>query len=128
MGEYEDDFDASLSGGHSHSHSRSYSHNDNISGNAVQLIRSIMGEPQRVKVRLSTGYIAYCPQVPAMHSGSIRSNILMGAPLEHARYMKVLAGCCLLQDLQVCVVVYIYSLSALRISVFIFYNTIIVFV
>lgn len=98
MSEY-DDFNASFSS----NNSRSFSQNDNISGNAVQLIRSIMGEPaaHRVKISLSTGNVGYCPQVPAMHSGSIRSNILMGCPLEHARYMKVLAGCCLLQDLQV---------------------------
>lgn len=97
MSEY-DDFNSSFGGS---SPSRSYSHNDNISGNALQLIRSIVEEPQCIKISISTGNVSYCPQVAPMHSGSIRSNILMGSAFQHARYMKVLAGCCLLQDLQV---------------------------
>ena len=43
--------------------------------------------------------VAYCSQVPVLHSGSIRSNILFGAAMETARYRRVLEGCGLLKDI-----------------------------
>eukprot|EP01034_Spumella_vulgaris_P022151 gene22151-28258_t len=43
--------------------------------------------------------IAYCAQVPPMHSGSVRSNIVMGDAFDAARYRDVLRGCCLGPDL-----------------------------
>lgn len=42
--------------------------------------------------------VAYCPQQPVMHAGSVRSNILFGAPWNAARYRRVLAGCSLEAD------------------------------
>ena len=43
--------------------------------------------------------MAYCGQVPVMHSGSVRANILFGAPMETRRYRSVLRGCGLLLDM-----------------------------
>ena len=69
--------------------------------NALQLIRSVVHAPPRNLSNLSTCNIAYCPQVPSMHAGSIRSNILMGSEMDEVRYRDVLRGCCLLQDIEV---------------------------
>ncbi len=69
--------------------------------NALQLIRSVAHAPQRHLSNLSTSNVAYCPQVPSMHAGSIRSNILMGSEMDQARYRDVLQGCCLLKDIEV---------------------------
>ena len=47
--------------------------------------------------------ISYCPQLPSIHTGSVRANILMGSALEQSWYDEVLDGCCLADDLrQVC--------------------------
>ena len=46
-------------------------------------------------------YYAYCSQQPFMHSGSIRSNILLGADFNAARYNEIIVGCGLDQDFQV---------------------------
>lgn len=72
------------------------------SGSAVQLVRSILEDrkqPRRSNV--CTGNVAYCPQVPPMHAGSMRSNILMGSEYDEELYHSVLEGCCLAQDLEV---------------------------
>ena len=44
---------------------------------------------------------AYCPQIPCMLDGSVRSNILMGHELIPSLYEDVLAGCGLRQDMMV---------------------------
>lgn len=44
---------------------------------------------------------AYCPQIPTILDGSVRSNILMGHELVPSRYEEVLAGCGLRQDMMV---------------------------
>jgi hypothetical protein len=54
-----------------------------------------------VRSRVGTGNVAYCPQVPAMHSGTVRANVLMGCGMDLLRYQKVLQGCCLTQDIEV---------------------------
>lgn len=73
-----------------------------MSGNALQLIRSVLDERRgSTRSNVCTGNVAYCPQVPPMHAGSIRSNILMGAELDEEVYHSVLEGCCLVQDLEV---------------------------
>lgn len=81
----------------------SYGRNDSISGcgNALQLIRAVASDPQRNRSSQVTSNLAYCPQVPCMHAGSIRSNILMGSEMEEKRYRSVLEGCCLQQDIEV---------------------------
>ena len=45
------------------------------------------------------GNISCAPQVPWIFSGSLRENILFGAPFEEGRYERVLAGCGLLEDI-----------------------------
>jgi hypothetical protein len=47
---------------------------------------------------------AYCPQIPTILDGSVRSNILMGHELVPSRYEDVLMGCGLRQDMMVCMV------------------------
>jgi len=44
---------------------------------------------------------AYCPQIPSILNGSVRSNILMGHELIPSRYEEVLVGCGLRQDMMV---------------------------
>lgn len=44
---------------------------------------------------------AFCPQQPYMHSGSVRSNIIMDAVFEPERYAAIVAGCGLDTDFQV---------------------------
>ena len=44
---------------------------------------------------------AYCPQIPTILDGSVRSNILMGHELVPSRYEEVLAGCGLRRDMMV---------------------------
>jgi len=44
---------------------------------------------------------AYCPQIPTILDGSVRSNILMGHELVPSRYEEVLTGCGLRQDMMV---------------------------
>jgi ATP-binding cassette subfamily C (CFTR/MRP) protein 2 len=69
---------------------------------ALQLVRAALSEhASRRRTQVCTGNVAYCPQVPAMHAGSIRSNILMGSEYDEQRYQEVLDGCCLYEDLQV---------------------------
>lgn len=43
---------------------------------------------------------AYCPQLPPMHSGSVRENILMGSKMAEDLYRDILRGCQLLPDIQ----------------------------
>eukprot|EP01038_Epipyxis_sp_PR26KG_P008584 gene8584-11599_t len=43
--------------------------------------------------------IAYCSQSPSLHSGSIRSNILMGEVYDEEWYNNVIHGCCLEEDI-----------------------------
>ena len=43
--------------------------------------------------------MAYAPQDAYLRSGSVRDNILFGAPFDARRYARVLHGCALLDDL-----------------------------
>jgi hypothetical protein len=72
-----------------------------MTGSAVQLIRSVLDERSRSRSNVCTGNVAYCPQLPPMHAGTIRSNILMGSGYDASLYHSVLDGCCLTQDLEV---------------------------
>ena len=73
-----------------------------LSGNAMQLIRAALQDRHTsTRINVCTGNVAYCPQQPPMMSGSIRSNILMGAGYDEDVYREVLEGCCLLKDLEV---------------------------
>jgi ABC-type multidrug transport system fused ATPase/permease subunit len=49
----------------------------------------------------SKGKISYCAQVPAVFSGTIKSNIIMGNEFEIDRYQRILEGCCLIPDCNV---------------------------
>ena len=99
----------------------SYSQNDTVSGSALQLIRSVLDESKQRRTQVCTGNVAYCPQVPPMHTGTVRSNILMGSEMEEEAYHAVLEGCCLMQDIQVrfllvyedvfCLSMYVYALT-----------------
>ena len=44
---------------------------------------------------------AFCPQQPYMHTGSVRSNIIMDSAFEPERYAAIVAGCALDTDFQV---------------------------
>uniref|UniRef100_A0A0K2U2L0 ABC transporter domain-containing protein n=1 Tax=Lepeophtheirus salmonis TaxID=72036 RepID=A0A0K2U2L0_LEPSM len=46
------------------------------------------------------GKISYASQEPWIFSGTIRQNILLGAPMNHKRYLKVLKVCSLDHDLE----------------------------
>ena len=45
------------------------------------------------------GRVSYVPQKPWIWNGTLRENILFGAPLDRNRYDAVLAACGLLRDL-----------------------------
>lgn len=45
--------------------------------------------------------IAYCSQQPFIHTGTIRSNILMGDVYNKKKYTEIVEGCCLLPDFNV---------------------------
>ena len=100
----------------------SYSQNDTVSGSALQLIRSVLDESKQRRTQVCTGNVAYCPQVPPMHTGTVRSNILMGSEMEEEAYHAVLEGCCLMQDVQVLYItilmcIYLYSMVILLLYV-----------
>ena len=42
----------------------------------------------------------YCPQTPALLTGSIISNITWGLPYDATIFQQVVSGCCLLPDFQ----------------------------
>ncbi len=44
------------------------------------------------------GRVSYCGQVPAIFTGSVRSNIIMGQDYDLDRYHLIVEGCCLLPD------------------------------
>ena len=98
--------------------SSSFSFSDNVSATgALQLLKSVLEEQPpalRHRVNINTGNVAYCPQSPPMHAGSIRSNILMGSAMDEERYQSVLDGCCLLHDLKVGVYIILYCFSRYR--------------
>jgi ABC-type multidrug transport system fused ATPase/permease subunit len=50
---------------------------------------------------LRKGRISYCGQVPAVFTGSVKTNILMGNDYILNRYHRVVEGCCLLPDFEV---------------------------
>lgn len=37
--------------------------------------------------------VSYCSQSPAMHAGSVRSNVCFESPFLEARYLEVMRGC-----------------------------------
>uniref|UniRef100_A0A8C9XFQ8 ATP-binding cassette, sub-family C (CFTR/MRP), member 12 n=1 Tax=Sander lucioperca TaxID=283035 RepID=A0A8C9XFQ8_SANLU len=47
------------------------------------------------------GSIAYAAQQAWIFYGTVRDNILMGEPLDHSRYNRVLSCCCLEDDLKI---------------------------
>ncbi|XP_028437864.1 multidrug resistance-associated protein 9 isoform X2 [Perca flavescens] len=47
------------------------------------------------------GSIAYAAQQAWIFHGTVRDNILMGEPLDHSRYNRVLSCCCLEDDLKI---------------------------
>lgn len=46
-----------------------------------------------------TTRFSYCAQVPALHNGTVRENVLFGSPFHDARYQEVTEGCGLLPDI-----------------------------
>lgn len=44
---------------------------------------------------------AFCPQQPYMHTGSVRSNIIMNSAFDADKYAAIVAGCGLDRDFQV---------------------------
>eukprot|EP00250_Pteridium_aquilinum_P021235 c25063_g1_i1 orf=493-5031(-) len=64
------------------------------------LLAALLGEMVKVSGTAKTaGSIAYVPQSSWIQNATIMDNILFGAPLDHARYQKVLFVCGLEQDL-----------------------------
>lgn len=46
------------------------------------------------------GSVSLCPQRPALHTGTIKSNILFETPFDSRRYQHILRGCCLDEDFE----------------------------
>lgn len=44
---------------------------------------------------------SYCAQIPSLHAGTVKDNILMGAVFDEKRYKSVIIGCQLLADTKV---------------------------
>ena len=53
----------------------------------------------RAVVRKEHTAVAYVPQVAWIRTASVRDNVLFGSPYHASRYNKVLAACCLHDDL-----------------------------
>jgi len=70
------------------------------SGKSTSLL-GLLGEVKLVSgaVRHQT-LMSYCPQLPIIHVGTIRDNILMNTKMDLDRYNTVLEGCRLLHDLE----------------------------
>lgn len=68
----------------------------------TSLLRAMIGRLQRTggTSTIAWNRVAYCPQTPWIHSGTIRSNILFGQEYEKSRYEEVLRACCLEEDLK----------------------------
>eukprot|EP00898_Chlorokybus_atmophyticus_P001163 jgi/Chlat1/2047/Chrsp17S02516 len=65
------------------------------------LLLSILKELKVVEGNiLSYGNTAYVPQVPWLHTGTLRDNVLFGADYDANRYQQVLKACCLDDDLR----------------------------
>uniref|UniRef100_A0A182K3R2 Uncharacterized protein n=1 Tax=Anopheles christyi TaxID=43041 RepID=A0A182K3R2_9DIPT len=66
------------------------------------LLRAMIGRLQRTAgvCTIAWNRVAYCPQTPWIHSGTIRSNIVFGQEYEPTRYEQVLRACCLEDDLR----------------------------
>jgi len=47
-----------------------------------------------------TATVSYCPQIPLLHSGTIRENIIMGSEFDEDRYGGILKGCGLDIDIE----------------------------
>ena len=47
-----------------------------------------------------TATVSYCPQIPLLHSGTIRENIIMGSEYDEHRYDDILKGCGLDTDIE----------------------------
>ena len=65
------------------------------------LLRALLGE-LRLRGGATAalgGRVSYVPQKPWIWNGTLRENILFGAPLDRGRYDAVLAACGLLRDL-----------------------------
>ena len=64
------------------------------------LLSALLGEVACVHGRCSLegSRVAYSPQEPWILAGTLRANILFGAPLEVGRLARVLAACCLEPD------------------------------
>eukprot|EP01133_Synstelium_polycarpum_P011421 gene11421-13311_t len=66
----------------------------------TSLVSALIGEIQRVYGTVKTpSSIGYTPQIPWLVNGSIRDNILFGAPYNQKRYALVIEACCLKPDL-----------------------------
>lgn len=47
------------------------------------------------------GSVSLCPQKPALHTGSIKSNVLFESPFDVRRYHRIMKGCCLDEDFNI---------------------------
>ncbi len=70
------------------------------------LLSAILGEMDRQedegKSSVNTkGSIAYVSQQAWIQNASLRDNILFGAPLDSAKYDKIIEACALKQDLEI---------------------------
>ena len=67
------------------------------------LVAALLGRMTRVAgdERLPDVPAAYVPQTPWCAHGTVRENILFGAPFDEARYRRVIFACALEQDLRI---------------------------
>ncbi|UJR19499.1 hypothetical protein I4U23_022628 [Adineta vaga] len=66
------------------------------------LLSAILGEINLIsgKLQLATNSISYAPQSAWIFADTIRSNILLGKPMNEERYKNVIKACCLDVDLE----------------------------
>ncbi|XP_072483308.1 ATP-binding cassette sub-family C member 2 [Notamacropus eugenii] len=66
------------------------------------LMSAMLGEMEPIHGHINIkGSIAYVPQQSWIQNGTLKDNILFGAPLDEKRYQQVLEACALLPDLKI---------------------------
>jgi len=84
--------------------------NRQVGSGKSSVLAALLGELLPIKLELEEGArspvgpvmrgsVGYCQQVPWIASGSIRDNVVFGAPWDPPRYGRVLAACALDVDL-----------------------------
>lgn len=67
------------------------------------LLSAMIGEMKQTKgqTRISSKYMAYCPQQSWIQNGTVKENITFGLPYDDNKYRQALRCCCLERDLEI---------------------------